>query len=387
MRFLSRIIFCLQKILLHISYFGCQIFVKTDKKLWVVGVVEIANCLNHIAAALPKSYTVNLAHNKFYKINAYNFSLSDLPPKLVLYISFFVGPILLGYLANKSNQFFYIWNSGFLINGFDGREYEFRFLKNKQKKIVNFFCGSDIRSPRLSYEHGMSIGYETMISNLELVRPGFINEEREKFFEMIANVTDTYADYIFNAPVDQISYLKREVLPFRYFYPDHLFIKNDKKFDDLSVIKIFHAPSSPNIKGTQLVRAAIKALKMQGYKFEYIEILNAGNEVILETLKHVHIVVNELYAFVPGVFGVEAMASHCALLTSADASIETSLPPGSENAWFLTRYWDVTEKIKYLLDHPEEIKKYADNGYQWSYDHCRSSVSQGYISEVLEQDL
>lgn len=378
-----KFIFWVQKLLLRVSYLICRAFVSTDKNLWVVGVVEVANCLNYISGAFEKVLTVNFLTNKFYMSNKYDFSLARLPKYLIAPASVILRPIILGYLANRSDKFFYIWNAGFLISSVDGREFEFSFLKNRKKQIVNFFCGSDIRSPKLSYEHGVSIGFETMVSNLELVKPGFINDEREEFLKMVARVSDTYADHIFNAPIDQISYLQKPFHPFIYFYPDNQFIRNDKKFEKIDVVRIMHAPSSPTIKGTQLVRAAIKSLKEQGYKFEYIEIVNSDNSVVLSNLQEAHIVINELFAFMPGLFSVEAMASHCALLTSADPDIETSLPESCRDAWLIARYWDVSEKIKYLLDHPNEMKAYADRGYEWAYSNCRTTVSQKNMAMIL----
>jgi hypothetical protein len=74
------------------------------------------------------------------------------------------------------------------------------------------------------------------------------------------------------------------------------------------------------------------------------------NRVVLEHLKSSHIVLNQFYAFTPGLFGIEAMANHCAVLMSADPSIETGLPQKSKDAWMITKYWEVYDNLKYLLD-------------------------------------
>lgn len=54
-------------------------------------------------------------------------------------------------------------------------------------------------------------------------------------------------------------------------------LKNIKKIKILS-------PSNPFVKGTSLVRAAIKKLQVEGYDFEYIELQKMPNEVVLEHL-------------------------------------------------------------------------------------------------------
>ena len=55
-------------------------------------------------------------------------------------------PITTRLFINKSTHFWYIWNSGFLLD----RNYEFKFLKSKNIKIITLFCGDDIRSVKLT---------------------------------------------------------------------------------------------------------------------------------------------------------------------------------------------------------------------------------------------
>lgn len=376
----------LQKSILYISYYICRPFVTEEKNLWVIGVTEIANYMHTLSRAFDKSYTVNLFMNKYYANNSYNFNIAKYPLPIRFFISYFIAPILLGYLANRSTNFSYLWSTGFLISAYDGRAFEFSFLKNRGKRIIVLFMGDDIRSPKLSYEHGQSIGQETMISNLKLITPDIINDNKEVFLRKIAKSTDAYSDYIFNAPVDQISYLKRNTHPFIHFYPDDNFKKNDGKFKNVSEIVIVHAPTSPIIKGTPLIRAAIKKLQLEGYKFKYIELMDVDNNEVIRIIRDAHIVVNQLYAFAPSIFGLEAMAAHCALITSADPSIETTIPEGADKAWLITRYWEIYDHLKYLLDNPELMKQYADAGYDWAWKNCRTSASSVRIKQILDDN-
>jgi hypothetical protein len=124
-----------------------------------------------------------------------------------------------------------------------------------------------------------------------------------------------------------------------------------------------------------------------GYIFEYKELINVPNEVVLENLRKTHIVVNELYAFVPGVFGIEAMASHCALITSADRHIEASLPEGANEAWFVTKYWEIFDNLKQMLDEPSLIKTYADKGFDWTFKNCRETSSCQHVASLIAQKI
>ncbi len=59
-------------------------------------------------------------------------------------------------------------------------------------------------------------------------------EAHEEQKREIARVADEYADLIYSAPTDQMSYLARPTLPITYFYPDDAFAPDSDKFDDLS---------------------------------------------------------------------------------------------------------------------------------------------------------
>jgi len=378
------VLFQLQKILLIISYTFFSFFIKRVPDLWIVGVEEVAAYVQNIGKMLEPSFTVSFSKNKFYNFQ-YSFSL----PSRILLTKLFLNlysPILLGYLMNKSDRFFYVWHTGFLIDGCDGRKFEFSFLKKKKKTVCCLFVGNDIRSPKLALESARNMDLEITASYYDLVAPYRLKESYEKHKKLIASSADEFADIVFNAPIDQISYLKKPTYPCFYVYPDEAFVRRDAKFLDLSIIKILHAPSSPIVKGSQIVRAAIKKLRVEGYQFIYTELIGIPNERVLELLRESHIVLNEFYAFVPGFFGIEAMASHCALVTSGDPHIETSLPLDAEGAWMITKYWQVYDNLKFLLDNPEKVKLYADAGYEWTKKHWTYSVVKKKLLQIIGEN-
>jgi hypothetical protein len=398
------VLFQAQKVLLVLSYALFYHFnLKPKAQIsWVIGVEEIAALNKYISISIPDSYSVCLAKNKYYNFD-YNFSFATSGISWIEYVKrLFVGPALLGYLLNRADRFFYIWSTGFLISIFDQREFEFKFIKTRpsskskgkmtvgnrkydyKKSIVCFFVGNDIRAPRLSIEFARNNAIELSACYYSVVAPARLTEEYDKNKRQLAKVADDYADIIFNAKVDQISYLKKATLPFIYFYPDNSFSRNKAKFSILSDTKIVHAPSSPVIKGTQLVRAAIAKLKKKGYRINYVELVGVKNEVVLEELRTAHIVLNEFYDLVPGVFGVEALASFCALMTAADETIETDLPQGSNQAWLSTKSYEVYDNLKYLLDNPDKQLLYAERGYEWALQHASQSASGKKLRKILD---
>ncbi len=377
MKRIKNILIYFQLPLLYLSYCFFKFFVKKNSNKWVIGVDEIAGNIYNLSNVLKPSISISLSKNKFYNYE-YDFFLNIQNRSFNFIVRFFYGPILLGYLANGSTHFLYIWRTGFLFN----RDIEFKFLKAKDKKIVCLFVGSDIRSLQLTIDYANKNSIDTY-ANYTATN---INKLDEKNKQQTALSADKYADLIFNPRMDQISYLKSDQHGWYYMYDKNNFFKNDSKFDNLETIKILHSPSNPVPKGTQLVRAAIKKLQVEGYKFEYVELINVTNDIVLNHLKTSHIVLNQFYSFLPGLYGIESMANHTAVLMSADPSIETTLPQDSKDAWMITRYWEVYDNLKYLLDHPQRIKYYADKGYEFTYKHYTYEAASGYIHKVLKDN-
>lgn len=391
MKFFARriavvVVFAFQVVLLHVSYAIFKV-IKTrslERKEWAVGLDEVAAHLHHISIALGSSVSVCLSKHAFYNY-AYDYSLpAKIKQRYLRYlVRIIYAPILLGYLCHRVNGIFYVAGSGFLLTEFDGRDYESRFLKARGLKIVGFFCGSEIRSLRLMDELSSKLGRDVITTYQKIVVQELASEFQEELRKKLAISTDRYADSIFTAPTDQISYIQRPTYPFINFYPDSDFKRNDAKFLAMNRVKVVHAPSSPLIKGTPLVRAAVKKLQLEGYDFEYRELIGVHNSVVLDALSQAHVVLNEFYAFVPGQFGVEAMASHCALVTSADERIETSLSPGANAAWMVTEYWNIYDNLKRLLDNPPLIRHYADAGFAWASEYCSCEKNGARLRRLL----
>lgn len=365
-----------QLILLNLSYFTFSLIKKyiSEVKL-VVGVDEIASNIFYIKNIVESSVSVCLGRNKFYNLE-YDYCIKSKNKYLIKLIRIIYGPLLLGYLANKTEAFFYIWHTGFLLE----RDYEFKFLKSKNKKIICLFVGNDIRSLKLTYSAMQKKKLDCRIN----YHPNLFDEKYDYYKKMVAIGADKYADLIFNNKSDQISYLQSEQHPWIYIYDRKKFRKCESKFSDFFRIKILHAPSNPINKGTPLVRAAIKKLELQKYDFEYIELHNVSNQKVLDLLRTSHIVLNQFYSSAPGLFGVEGMANNCAVLMSADPSINEDLPVSSKDAWMITKYWQVYDNLKHLLDNPEKIQYYADRGYDFALKNYTFESAGKYVNKVLK---
>lgn len=380
----------LQIALLKFTYFFLKFFFKTDKDFWVIGVSETAQNLYRLGKTINPSITVALSRRqKFYNYK-YDYELGFISNNYIrLIVRFFYGPILLGYLSNIATHFFYVSGTGFLIN----IESEYKFLKSKSKKIACMFIGSDIRSPMLSQRYLQENKIDGFTNYQNIQHSDFSKKKIEDKRKKLASITDTYSDIIFSFKYDQISYLKKPTFPSTYSYEKEKFFYNPKKFDLKSRIKIVHAPSNPLIKGTPLVRAAIKKLLNDGYNFEYVELLDKSNINVLDELQNAHIVLNQFYGYdiSLGLFAIEAMANHTAMLMSYEPNLVSEYGielEGFKDCCFNTKYWEIYDNLKYLLDNPKKIRIYADNGYKFCERHFTyESAAKYYNSLFLKKKI
>ena len=367
----------IQRLILYVSdiYFTR---VRQEKQYkFVIGVDEIANNIFFLKNIFnDNAVSVSLTRNKFYLNNKYDYTIG-FENKYIHYLyHIFYGPYLLTKLANQSDVFIYFWYTGFCID----REIDYKFLKYKKKKIVCIFVGDDIRSRKLLKEKALKEKFDSYVFYDQ-----YDFEKSEKRIKKVAYLADKYADLVFYPRSAQTSYLKKSVDNFVYmidnkiFNEDKFIIKKDTK------IKILHAPSNPALKGTPLVRAAIKKLELEGYNFEYIELIDKPNEEVLKLLKESHIVLNQFYATMPGLFGIEAMATKNAVLMSAKYEF---LPTKEEKPWLKTGYWEVYDNLKYLLDNPKIVETYANAGFNFvKNNYTEEKVKNYYISEFKKHNI
>lgn len=335
-----------------------------------------------IARAIPDSYSVCLVPHPFYK-GPYDYlakpAFGGWPGQKLAEAWEF------GRLAAQAEGFIYVGGNGFLATQNDSRRFEFEFLKSRGVHVVCYFTGSDIRSLRVISEVEKRVGLPNGASYLRDLSPVFSSDAYDEDRRSLAETADAYADLIFTAAVDQAGYLKRPTEPFMYFFPEEEVQDSLQKYDDLLRPVIVHAASSPIPKGTQLVRAAVAAMKAEGFDFEYVELLGVPHEEIKRQLGRAHIVLNQFYSYVLGVFGVEALAAGAVVLSSADEHIETDLPAGSNEAWVVTYHYQVTEHLRRALQMSrEEMLAQAEAGQHWVRTFATSKVSGETMRRKVE---
>jgi hypothetical protein len=382
----------LQRGLLHLAWGWFTVTTRRAHRNsidWVVGTDEVASMIHNISSALPNAESVSLSTHPFYTFQYDHELRQGGSPRIRALRRIVVAPVMLARLAVRARGFLYVGPGGFLNPAIDDRRSEFAFLAARGRRICCYWTGSDIRSIRLMHELEDELGRPNIATVIGVDNPVFESAEHDDRVRRRAAVSDEFADIIFNVSVDQRSYLRRHTEPFQYFYPDEDFVSGAPVSTGTRVV-VAHAPSSPVIKGTALVREAVARLHNEGYDFDYEELIGLPHESILAQLRRSDIVANQFYAFVPSVFGIEALASWTAVLMSADPTVEPDIAPGSDGAWLVTGPTEVYDNLKRLLDQPETVSALAARGYDWARATASASASgralQRLLATVLDGD-
>jgi len=207
-------------------------------------------------------------------------------------------------------------------------------------------------------------------------RPGYISRPYQVWMQ---NKTDTeyidglykqkdnlkniekYATYILNHP-PMAHYLTRPFIQMLAVgspaITPEVFIECQKNRMNTSV-RILHAPSHPEIKGTEHIRKCLQELSDEGHKFEYIEIMRKSNDEVLKEIRKCDFVVDQVYSDYPlPMFALEAASYNKPAIIGGyyvdyiDKDIEQSYIP--------TSYFCHPDKIKdaiktFILDHELRI--------------------------------
>lgn len=372
-----------QRALLAAAYAAGRVFARVGRRVsWVVGAEEIAGMVAHVGAAIPESVTVVRAEHRFYA-DRYDVVLQRPGTRREVWRRLYLGPLVLGWWSARARGVIYIGAAGFL-DGADERRHEFAFLRGRRRAVVCCFTGGDIRSPALMSREAELTGTQNIGSILFRQGAPFDEPDYEEVRRIRAEAADEYANVIITARVDQMSYLTSPTEPFLYFYPDERFVESTTKFDDLTRIIVLHAPSNPTLKGTALVRTAMARVTERFPHVEYRELEGVPNSAVLAALDEAHIVLNQFYAQMPGVFGIEAMARAGVMVCSADPDIETDLAD-ARGAWVVASPTDLEERLTELVSAPERLEEQALRGLQWSRTHASGSASGAALRTLLER--
>ncbi|MCK4504751.1 MAG: hypothetical protein KAW14_03980 [Candidatus Aegiribacteria sp.] len=166
--------------------------------------------------------------------------------------------------------------------------YDLPILKLFGKQIVWVFHGSDTRP---AYISGSSVSKDYGCSIENCAR---IAKKQKKWVKRIEH----YADVIISHPPSSHFNEKKFV---KYLTIGNPFYCNYKNTDDYIVeknskLRIVHAPSFSEFKGSGIFRDIIRRMEKKGYSIEFIEIVGKPNSEVLKELADCDFVIDQLYS-------------------------------------------------------------------------------------------
>lgn len=178
----------------------------------------------------------------------------------------------------RFNTFIFLFGKSFL------RYYDLPVLKFFHKQVIFVYLGSDSRPPYLNRKSNDN-SFSFIIKQSRTIKRN-------------VNKVERYADYIINHPPTS-HFHERKIVQFMKIGIPTGFKAMEQQATTIAnadVIRILHAPSHSEGKGTDRIRDAIGNLENKGYRIEYVEIINRPNAEVLSELRRCDFVVDELYS-------------------------------------------------------------------------------------------
>lgn len=200
-------------------------------------------------------------------------------PRYIFLLAYFASIVpLFVWALFRYDVFIFSFAQSFL------RFHDLPILKFFGKKIVFVFLGSDSRPPYMNRKfHNAG----RLADTIKLTR---------QIKENIARI-EGFADVIVNHPPTSQFHQKKFVQFLKIGIPTAFEFPGAPSAPASGAqVRIVHAPSHAEGKGTDRIRLAIASLQAKGFPITYIEIINRPNAEVLEALRTCDFVVDELYS-------------------------------------------------------------------------------------------
>lgn len=266
------------------------------------------------------------------------------------------------YFFKNTDVFIYFWN------GLSTDDSDIAEFKKNGVKIITWFVGDDVRYyPEMQKQFGIKTNFHE----------GYFKKSFHDLLKKL-RIHEKYADLIYSVP-DQAT------LALRPYYHLQIPVQLDKfefKLTGNEIPVVVHIPSSPQIKGTALIRQSIEDLKKEGLSFVYKELINIPNTEVLKELSNADILADELFLHGPGVLSFEAMSSGCAVATRyIESSPDVFLPPV-----VAIDEQNIKDKIRELITNKELRSSLIQKGREYVAHHNRVEHIVSHMMNALVEE-
>ena len=220
------------------------------------------------------------------------------------------------------------------------------------KKTVMNYWGSDIRQSDIAIDY---VYFETP-DELQKIYPEKDNvKKREKIETVRKYVNLTIAGDYPLLPYSPDSAVIKQAIDLTRFP----FIGCENRSEK---VKIVHAPTDREKKGTKYVLVAIERLKAEKYDVDFVLIENETNDYVSEACKNADIIIDQLVLESHGIFPIETMAMGKPVLCRIDEKI-LKYYPGLPI--IRTDPDNIYVNLKLLIENPDLRKEIGEKGRKY----------------------
>ncbi|MBA3986706.1 MAG: hypothetical protein H0X63_09075, partial [Flavobacteriales bacterium] len=238
-------------------------------------------------SANQKNYSKLFSITRYFRNKFYSRSQTEKFPRFLYFLIFQISLHLFFFQSVlKHNVFIFGFGISIFENGKD-----LKWLKRMGKTVISVVAlGSEARPPYIDGARRKPDGSWDSID--EIIR---LSCEMKKKLEGI----ERYSSIVVGAPLTSQFLEKPFVNLFELGLPYPKFkseITEQRKSKTDRQLKILHSPSNLLAKGTIKIREALDSLKRKGYNFDYFELTNSPNKVVLEAIASCDFVVDQVYS-------------------------------------------------------------------------------------------
>jgi hypothetical protein len=270
-----------------------------------------------------------------------------------------------GFLFGDHDLVIYVWVRQGLLPDF----LDLPYLSKKGKQIVSVCVGSDVR------HYGSYAEWNLPLSDY-IKQLSFTPELLEVSLRTLRAV-ELYSTIVLSQPNQ--SFLG--VRPFHHFYLPINLAELNHHVPDNQVPIVLHAPTRPQLKGTEFYLNALEQLKNEGVPFELRLLENVNHQDLLRQMTQADIVLDELYFPLYGKTTIEALACGCVVTNGDDPELE---PIPRERPIWKVMPSTIVDQLRQLLTNRDERLRLAHRGRRFVEAHHDHVWVARYILSLLQ---
>lgn len=285
-----------------------NIMKRTNQKDYKVfmGMTEIAGYFTRLSDSFDelgiKNYFVDIGYNsdnydKKYKrfdnkttkklrksYALYNAAKNPIAKVISLITFGFYMMLLFVWALFHADIFIFIYGNSFFSRVPLIRYLDLKLMRLFKKMIIFTYVGSDSR-PLYS---SIAVDHKSIEEIVALT------SSQSKSIKII----ERYADYVIDNPASAHFHCKKFINCFEIGMPIDEFQTCDKGAckSKSDTVTILHAPSKPELKGTEVIRRTVERLKEKGYPINYVELTGVPNHVVRKNINECDFIIDELYS-------------------------------------------------------------------------------------------